>query len=433
MVYRVAAGPVPDGHWYHDRRQGGRVLGEVCHFVDTAQALVGAPIEDVTALPGGGGAGVVHGDDVAVTLRFADGSLAVVAYGSADPLAGKESIRVPAAARRVVINDFRSAEADGKTIWKGRPGQGTPSVRRGVPPGDNGWGGPAYRGHAGHNARHHPGRGRGGWSWLSGRWTTRGKYSCSLTPRRAVGPPSTRRMRRLARRLTQLADAIGYHVPTRGRVPDLGCGTGKLAWHLAGAGLRVTGCDISADMLGQAAAADPRPPPGGSISPLTGGRCRLQQPASNTVLAASVLAYVDSPTAVLHESPGCCGRVASCCARSPTPGTGFAGWSGWSVPRLRCHRSGPSPKGDPGLTATWRTCGSLPVIVGMFLFGCGIRLRTKLSIYAPILTRHFFSSFSPQPGDIGTRLDHALGGHPGSVLLWLLTVALIFRGRQKLT
>ena len=76
VVYRVAAGPVPDGHWYHDRRQGGRLLGEVCHFVDTAQALVGAPIEDVTALPGGGGAGVVHGDDVAVSLRFADGSLA---------------------------------------------------------------------------------------------------------------------------------------------------------------------------------------------------------------------------------------------------------------------------------------------------------------------------------------------------------------------
>ena len=62
---------------------------------------------------------------------------------------------------------------------------------------------------------------------------------------------------RLARRLTRLADAIGYHVPTAGRVLDLGCGTGELARHLAGAGLRVTGCDISANILGQAAAADP--------------------------------------------------------------------------------------------------------------------------------------------------------------------------------
>ena len=124
VVYRVAAGPVPDRHWYHDRRQGGRLIGEVCHFIDTAQALVGAPIEDVTAIPGGGGTGVVHGDDVALSLRFADGSLTVIAYGSADPVAGKEWIEVQAGSHRVVIDDFRCAEADGKTIWKGRPDKG---------------------------------------------------------------------------------------------------------------------------------------------------------------------------------------------------------------------------------------------------------------------------------------------------------------------
>ncbi len=93
VVYRIAAGPVPEDHWYRDPRQGGRLLGEVCHFVDTAQALVGAPIEDVTALPGGPGGG---GDDVAVALRFADGSLASIGYGSAVPSAGKEWIEVHA-------------------------------------------------------------------------------------------------------------------------------------------------------------------------------------------------------------------------------------------------------------------------------------------------------------------------------------------------
>ena len=49
IVYRIAAGRVPDGHWYLDRRQGGRLLGEVCHFVDLAQALAGADIEDAVA------------------------------------------------------------------------------------------------------------------------------------------------------------------------------------------------------------------------------------------------------------------------------------------------------------------------------------------------------------------------------------------------
>ena len=124
VVYRVAAGPVPDGHWYSDPRQGGRLLGEVCHFVDTAQALVGAPIEDVIALPGGGGTGVAHGDDGAVSLRFSDGSLAVIAYGSAEPVAGKEHIEVQAGSARVVIDDFRSVSAAGKTIWRGRTDKG---------------------------------------------------------------------------------------------------------------------------------------------------------------------------------------------------------------------------------------------------------------------------------------------------------------------
>jgi hypothetical protein len=115
---------VPDGHWYHDRRQGGRLLGEVCHFVDTAQALVGEPIEEVSGLPGGGGPGVQHGDDTVVSLRFADGSLATIAYGSAAPVAGKEWIEIHAGSRRVVIDDFRSVQSDGKTVWRGRQDKG---------------------------------------------------------------------------------------------------------------------------------------------------------------------------------------------------------------------------------------------------------------------------------------------------------------------
>jgi predicted dehydrogenase/threonine dehydrogenase-like Zn-dependent dehydrogenase len=122
IVYRVAAGPVPDGHWYRDRRQGGRLLGEVCHFVDAAQALVGAPVEDVTALPGGGHGG--SADDAVVALRFADGSLASISYGSAAPSAGKEWIEIHAGAHRVVIDDFRVVTADGRQLWKGRQDKG---------------------------------------------------------------------------------------------------------------------------------------------------------------------------------------------------------------------------------------------------------------------------------------------------------------------
>ena len=122
VVYRIAADRVPDGHWYLDRRQGGRSLGEVCHFVDLAQALVGADIDDAVGALGGDAS---QGDDaMVVALRFADGSVASIAYGSAPPTAGKERIEVLAGSHQVIIDDFRSVLGNGRTLWKGRPDKG---------------------------------------------------------------------------------------------------------------------------------------------------------------------------------------------------------------------------------------------------------------------------------------------------------------------
>ncbi len=109
----------------------------------------------------------------------------------------------------------------------------------------------------------------------------------------------------LTERLTQLANGASFHVPTGGQVLDLGCGTGDLARCLSGAGLQVTGCDISPSMLDEAAATDPR----GAVEWV-----RLQPdwqvlpfPAAafDAVIASSVLEYVHSPALVLAE----CARV----------------------------------------------------------------------------------------------------------------------------
>ncbi len=51
VVYRVNAGRVPHGSWIADSKEGGgRILGEVCHFVDLCSYLTGAPITQVTAI-----------------------------------------------------------------------------------------------------------------------------------------------------------------------------------------------------------------------------------------------------------------------------------------------------------------------------------------------------------------------------------------------
>ena len=47
ISYRVNAGALPEGHWYKDRREGGRLIGEVCHFIDTCMHLVGSGVESI--------------------------------------------------------------------------------------------------------------------------------------------------------------------------------------------------------------------------------------------------------------------------------------------------------------------------------------------------------------------------------------------------
>jgi SAM-dependent methyltransferase len=110
---------------------------------------------------------------------------------------------------------------------------------------------------------------------------------------------------RLTGRLTQLAAAVRAQVAAGGELLDLGCGSGDLARHLAAAGYRVSGCDISPRMLAQAAAADPEQTVRWvGLEP--GWRALPFAPASlDAVVASSVLEYVPDPARVLAE----CARV----------------------------------------------------------------------------------------------------------------------------
>jgi predicted dehydrogenase len=114
VTYRVNAGSLPDTHWYLDRRQGGRLIGEVCHFIDTCSFIVGEKIASVTCVGSGRGEALLQ-QDVVVTLRYADGSLATISYASGGhPSTPKERIEVLGRGRSGLIDDFRTMLLDGK-------------------------------------------------------------------------------------------------------------------------------------------------------------------------------------------------------------------------------------------------------------------------------------------------------------------------------
>lgn len=128
ITYRVNAGTLPAKHWYNDRRQGGRLLGEICHFVDTCGAIAGSDPVDVRAL-GSGYAEPLLRDDFVVTIRYANGSLATISYAS-DGYSGtdKERVEILGRGRSAIILDFREVELDSRAVParnldKGHPGE----------------------------------------------------------------------------------------------------------------------------------------------------------------------------------------------------------------------------------------------------------------------------------------------------------------------
>jgi polar amino acid transport system substrate-binding protein len=109
---RVNAGYIPSDHWIQDPQfGGGRLIGEACHFVDLASALIGAdPIEVHAFGVAKSGVSALLNDNVCISLRFADGSVASLTYTADGSKAmPKEQIEVFGGGRSAVIDDFREA------------------------------------------------------------------------------------------------------------------------------------------------------------------------------------------------------------------------------------------------------------------------------------------------------------------------------------
>ena len=105
---RINAGYLPLDHWTH--RDGGRIVGEFCHFVDWARAVVGKPITEVSARLLPNGSRYCH-DNVSATMTFADGSVATVHYlANGDKSVAKEFYEVFCEGGVARLDNFTSLE-----------------------------------------------------------------------------------------------------------------------------------------------------------------------------------------------------------------------------------------------------------------------------------------------------------------------------------
>jgi predicted dehydrogenase len=107
LQYRVNAGPMPAESWVKDPAiGGGRIVGEACHMIDLCGFLTDALPVRVFAERAG-----TNEDDVSMTIRFSDGSIASILYSSSgDPGYPKERVEVVGEGAVAILEDFRKLE-----------------------------------------------------------------------------------------------------------------------------------------------------------------------------------------------------------------------------------------------------------------------------------------------------------------------------------
>lgn len=114
VLYRVTPDPATE-HWSQDSAQGGRVIGEVCHFADFAVHLLGMELDSVYASGPTPGPGRSE-ERLQMQLSWRSGATAQIAYGPSRFMPGeKERIEISAPEWFATISrDFRRLE-----LWTG--------------------------------------------------------------------------------------------------------------------------------------------------------------------------------------------------------------------------------------------------------------------------------------------------------------------------
>jgi predicted dehydrogenase len=107
ITYRVNAGAIPKESWIQDEELGGgRIIGEVCHFVDTLTFLSGSLPVSVYATAMADPSNLT--DTINVTLTYQNGSIGTISYlANGDKGVPKERIEIFSLGTVAMVDDFK--------------------------------------------------------------------------------------------------------------------------------------------------------------------------------------------------------------------------------------------------------------------------------------------------------------------------------------
>lgn len=112
IIYRINAGYIPKNHWIQDPQEGGgRIIGEVCHFVDLLEYFVNArPTKIYAQSILDDREDITNSDTINISLKFEDGSIGSLSYlACGDGSFPKERIEIFGEDSVGIIDDFKNA------------------------------------------------------------------------------------------------------------------------------------------------------------------------------------------------------------------------------------------------------------------------------------------------------------------------------------
>ena len=109
MNFRINAGYIPKEHWTQTEVGGGRIIGELCHWIDLMQFYCDAePIKVYSDCVNTDNIKIKSDDNLSILIKFSDGSLGNIAYvANGDKGLAKERIEVSGGNISFVNDDFR--------------------------------------------------------------------------------------------------------------------------------------------------------------------------------------------------------------------------------------------------------------------------------------------------------------------------------------
>jgi predicted dehydrogenase len=116
FVITVNAGFIPKDHWTQDLAVGGgRIIGELCHFIDLLQFLSGSQIKNFDSI----GIDSINKDTITAHFKFSDGSIGVINYlSNGNRGFPKERIEIFFGGRILCLDNFRKLNGYGFKDFK---------------------------------------------------------------------------------------------------------------------------------------------------------------------------------------------------------------------------------------------------------------------------------------------------------------------------